>query len=461
MPTKRLTELFVKKVVTTEPRLEVRDALVRGLDLRVTSNGAKSWSVLYTRRSDGKRRRFVIGAYPTIGLEEARAKAKACIADVANGGDPAKGASERRDALTFKELAALWLDEHATPNKAVGSVANDRSMLRRHIEPSIGAMRANEVKKRDISSMLSDARKAHDMRFSEPPKADADGNAAPKGRRKGNPKVLTKGRTVTHLPNRVFELVRSIYRWAVKQDLVKTDPTWGLERPIKKEKTRERVLTDTEVNRLWHGIGTAPITESLGLAMKLALATGQRIGEISTIEKSSIDIMASTPVMFMKSDDTKNDRPHRVPLSPLALELVKRALVLSGKSKFLFPSPETDSSLTEHAATRAFGRFRPKLGLEDCRVHDLRRTAATGMAKLKISPHTISLVLNHAHAKKGTVTLAVYIDEYSYDDEKAAALNAWGAKLKQIVSQPAVEWSAAETVGTLEETGQQVQVEAA
>jgi hypothetical protein len=76
---------------------------------------------------------------------------------------------------------------------------------------------------------------------------------------------------------------------------------------------------------------------------------------------------------------------------------------------------------------------RTSIGLDDFRVHDLRRTAASRMAELGISPHTISLVLNHVSARKGTITGKVYIT-YSYDKEKREALNAWGVRLEEIVS---------------------------
>jgi integrase len=87
-----------------------------------------------------------------------------------------------------------------------------------------------------------------------------------------------------------------------------------------------------------------------------------------------------------------------------------------------------------HAATKALGRARPAIGLEDSRIHDLRRTAATRMAELGMSPHTISLILNHASARKGSVTSKVYV-QYSYDKEKREALAAWGRLLERLVDQ--------------------------
>ena len=88
--------------------------------------------------------------------------------------------------------------------------------------------------------------------------------------------------------------------------------------------------------------------------------------------------------------------------------------------------------MTAHAATRALARARPGLGLDHFRVHDLRRTVATGMASLGINPHTISLVLDHISVTKGTVTGAVYV-KYSFDREKREALNAWAKQLASIL----------------------------
>ena len=91
-------------------------------------------------------------------------------------------------------------------------------------------------------------------------------------------------------------------------------------------------------------------------------------------------------------------------------------------------------------------RARTTLELADFRVHDLRRTAATGMAELGVNPHTISLVLNHISARNGTITSAVYV-KYSYDKEKREALEIWGRRLQEIVgaSVPA-SWVARDAV---------------
>ncbi len=111
------------------------------------------------------------------------------------------------------------------------------------------------------------------------------------------------------------------------------------------------------------------------------------------------------------------------------------AIACSGDSPYVFHHHQ-GGPITAHAATRALGSARASLGLDHFRVHDLRRTVATGMASLGINPHTISLVLDHISVTKGTVTGAVYV-KYSFDREKREALNAWAERLDRILGNSA------------------------
>ena len=168
------------------------------------------------------------------------------------------------------------------------------------------------------------------------------------------------------------------------------------------------------------------------LSLKLSLVTGQRISEVAGINLKEIDFNLSAPVWTVPGKRTKIKKPNRVPLSPLALAVIAQARELAGTSEWVFPSPTGKGPMGAHAATKALERARSAIGLEDFRIHDLRRTAATRMAELGVSPHTISLILNHASARKGSLTSKVYV-QYSYDKEKREALDAWAARLEQLV----------------------------
>ena len=170
--------------------------------------------------------------------------------------------------------------------------------------------------------------------------------------------------------------------------------------------------------------------KAVATILRLALVTGQRIGEVAGMAKAELDLSAA--MWTQPGSRRKNKEMTRVPLSPLAMALIGEAIACSGDSPYVFPS-----RLRNRGDDRACGHARPcpgqsGLGLDHFRVHDLRRTVATGMASLGINPHTISLVLDHISVTKGTVTGAVYV-KYSFDREKREALDRWAAHLEQVI----------------------------
>ena len=175
------------------------------------------------------------------------------------------------------------------------------------------------------------------------------------------------------------------------------------------------------------------MTRATALTLMLALVTGQRIGEVSGIAISELDLNDIAPVWTVPGERAKNGQANRVPLSPLALRIIGEARSLAPNAAYLFPSATGAGPIDPHAPTKALERARDAIGLEDFRIHDLRRTAATRMAEMGIAPHTISLVLNHVSARHGTVTGKVYV-QYSYDREKREALLSWSKRLEGILA---------------------------
>jgi integrase len=368
----------------------------------------------------------LLGAYPTLSLKAARSKAKGLQAEIENEeikADPATGRQIHRRSQTFSEIADEWLERYARPNKSPRAVRDDISMLDRHIRPRIGAMRVTEILKRDVIRLLDEVVAQPDAR-----------------------KGFKPDRKMTHRPNRVFELVRAIFRWAIGRDLLNVDPTFGLAPPIRKERPRERDLSPDEIRRLWVALeraplsrasrrleGDFPMTRATALAIKLALVTGQRIGEVANISLSELSLDHGAPLWMIPGNRTKNRQPNRVPLSPLASKVIAEASELAGESPWLFPSPNGVGPIDAHAPTRALARARDAIGLDYFRIHDLRRTAATRMAELGVNPHTISMILNHVSSRQGTITSKVYV-QYSYDREKREALAMWAVQLETILS---------------------------
>jgi integrase len=266
-------------------------------------------------------------------------------------------------------------------------------MLKKDILPAIGRMKVGEITKRDVICIADH--------------------------------ILERGARVRC--NRTLALMRSIFRWGMAEDLAQRDPTFGV-RHRTVERPRDRVLTDEEIKTFWTQLPEAEMSEGLTIILKLALLTGQRIGMISGMAKSELDLGGAAQSWTIRGSRTKNREAVRVPLVGLAVPLIREGIAASGESRYVFPSPRGDDPITPHAATRAMSRWRPKLGMADFRVHDLRRTCATGMARLGVPRFHISLVLDHVSVTHGTINGAVY-DKYTYDAEKRDALNKWSKHL--------------------------------
>ena len=393
---KRLNARFVETVKANGARQEFRDLVTRSLELRVSPKGAKTWAVLYRRRSDGLKRRVTIGAYPAFKLDDARTEAKDILARAARGEDPALKVQLRREASSFKELASEWEKRYAVPNKSEQALYDDRLMLKKDILPAIGRMKVEEITKRDVICI-----------------ADS---------------ILERGARVRC--NRALALMRSIFRWGMAEDLARHNPTFGV-RDRTVERPRDRVLGDEEITVFWKCLPEAEMSEGVAIILQLALVTGQRVGMISGMAKAELELGRVAPAWILRGARTKNREAVRVPLTELAARLIRRAIALSGESDFVFPSP-VGNAITPHAATRAMCRWRKTLKIGDFRVHDLRRTCATGMARLGVPRFHISLVLDHVSVTHGTITGAVY-DKYTYDVEKRAALDKWSMHLVKLL----------------------------
>jgi integrase len=159
----------------------------------------------------------------------------------------------------------------------------------------------------------------------------------------------------------------------------------------------------------------------------MLIVTAQRPGEVFRMRWQDI---GKAGWWTIPSQYTKNSEPHRVPLTKRALTLIDEATKASpGNNPWVFAG--TQGANVAARAKKAAAALRRDGGIAfDFHRHDLRRTAATGMAQAGTARPTISHVLNHVDG--GARATLVY-DRYSYDDEKRAALEAWGRRLDAIL----------------------------
>jgi integrase len=390
VPTVALTDRFCSTVKPSKVRIDYFDKTVRGLALRVTDRGHRSWCFHYRSPRDGKRARATIGTYPSTSLATARGKALEARGHVEAGNDPRLVlAGQATAGLTVAGLIELYL---ADPEKAaLRSKLEIERRLRRNVVPVIGAIKLSELHRRDVRN-ITDA-------------------------------MLRRGVKIE--ANRVFGDISAMVRWAVQNEYLEVNPLDGVRKPAEATSS-DRVLSEDEIRTLWSELAAAlPRSVKSQRIVKLCLLTAQRIGEVAGMVPSELDLKARE--WRLPASRTKNAHAHVVPLSDSAVEIINEAMAEAGNGAPVFGlSPVNVGNMIRRA--NVAGRF----SVADWSAHDLRRTALTGMARLGVAPIVLGHVANHRSTTRAGVTLAVYA-QYAYDKEKRAALDLWAERLTAIV----------------------------
>ena len=410
-----MTELWVRNVRTDSAREEWRDLRQPNFELRVTAKGAKTWRLHYTR-SDGRRKAMNLGRYSCDGssgltLGQARKKAREVRVDVDHGCDPAGLRRALLESRTFAEVAEEWVaNRKFDPNHNPHSLNDDRGMLKLHINPVLGHLKVQEIRKRDILRLNRSMRgKTHARKYKD-----------------------MKPRTLSVRINRVYERTRAILRWALAEDIISTDPCAGIRKPVPGEPSRNVVLNETQLKTFWSDLDRAPMDPGTRIALKFSLVTAQRIGAVASIRNTDVHLVEERPywvIPRLRKGRARKVRRHCVPLAPLAVELIEAARAIGGDDKFLFPTRSKSGALTTSGVQVAWNRTRPKLGLLGINIHDLRRTAAERMRRLG-HRHVIGLVLGHA--ARGVTDIHYDSDDlWAYEPEKRLALESWSNYLRK------------------------------
>jgi len=406
----RFTDKFIMNLKPQEKEFWVREGM--GFSLRVLPSGEKIWYYIFT--FDGRKRYLRLGAggYPEVSLGDARLMFDIAKVKVKNGVDPLteqdQRREERRASPTMSELVPDYLERHAKRFKR--SWAEDERILNSEVITHWKHRKAGDIKKRDVIELLEG--------------------------------IVNRGSPA--MANNAFQVVRKMFNWAVEKDILPFTPCTGLKLPSPKV-SRDRVLKAAEIKAFWENLDDCAMSEDARRALKLILVTAQRPGEVAGIHTREIDGRWWT----LPQGRSKNTRAQRIYLTDLALEIIGDT---DGKG-YIFPSPHKakDRSIDDHSLSVAVNRSlstalldhngkplcngdgkpsrRSRIGIDQFTPHDLRRTAATFMAEMGIMDEVIDAVLNHA--KQGVIK--VY-NQYRYDKEKQAALEAWDRKLHSIIA---------------------------
>ena len=396
-------------------QVEYPDSKVRGLALRVTPLGGKSWTLRY-RNTAGKQRRLGLGAYPAVDLATARGEALAVLGSVAKGLDPAgikrafRASASAPRVASVGELIERYLRDGERgkhrPNarmKRTRTLALERYYFARHIKPALGNLDIPELTRSLLQSFLDDV-----------------GDGAPSTARQCR------------------AVIRQAYNYAIRREIAEANPAQLMELPAPGQ--RDRVLSDPELRLIWTAADPdrgGLVSPGTALAIRLAMLTLQRGGEVVGLHASEIDEVAQ--VWTIPGYRTKNHRTHAVPLSDAAMETIRTAFTLtgSGPSEFGFPSPRSpEKPIRRDALTLAVRRLTRRHEIKDATAHDFRRTGASNLTRERIgvSRFLVSRVLNQLSDSGGAAAVTAVYDRNSYLAEKRQALDAWAALLKEIVS---------------------------
>jgi integrase len=230
--------------------------------------------------------------------------------------------------------------------------------------------------------------------------------------------------------------VRRIYGWAIRRDMIKgVNPAAGIAR-FGELRARNDYLNAEQIHAFWHSIDSWPGSEAVHLVIKLCLVTGQRESQVVGIGRDELDLKSREPIWHVPSERSKNKVGHELPLTPLALSLIQRAMEISPHPKLLFPTPKGTTHIGAHAPTTLWKRakkVRGENGLAESRLADLRTTVGSHLAKLRVDPTTIAAVLDHRSVLKGSVTMKHYVG-YDFVPEKREALLRWDRRLHEIIA---------------------------
>jgi integrase len=378
------------------------DSAVPSLCVRVTDKGAASFNVM--RRLRGRIIRRMIGIswhvpFPAgqplpYALSDARDDARAAILDISRGIDPKKrketerGAEAQRQANSFGSVAEAFIQKHVSGLKSGPEV---ETTIRRELIPKLGSRPIADITRRDVVELIE--------------------------------VIADSGRK--YAAHKLFNYVSKLFAWAIARHIygLETSPCTGV-KPSEiagKKEPRQRVLSDSEIRALWKA------TEGLGYPaapfVRLLLLTGQRLREVAEMTWSEIDI--DKVLWTIPADRMKGDSAHEVPLSTMAVEILKSLPRWTGP--FVFTTTGGARPISGFSKMKARLDTAIKEPITPWRFHDLRRSMRTGLSALRVPDVVSELCI--AHTQKG---LHKVYDQHAYLDEKRHAFESWANRVLAI-----------------------------
>jgi integrase len=384
----RITPAEIRKLALPPGASEtiVFDDDLPGFGIRLRAGGSRTF--VYQYKVGAKQRRLTLGPVTALDLGKARGIAKDMYAKVRLGGDPAgeKAHARLKAGETFEAVAAQYLQRQQGKLRQ-----RSYDQVQRHVNlyaKPLHRLQLDKITRRDIATCIS--------------------------------AVRTNRGLVTG--NRARATLSAFFTWCMGEGLAEFNPVIGTNRS--EERPRERVLDSTELRLVWSALRD----DDFGAIMKLLMLTGQRAGEIGGLRWSEL----RDDAIMLPGERTKNRRPHTIPLSRAARDIIAKQQRREGRD-LIFGLATGQYNGWNYSTTALNKRIAEAAGrtLPPWVPHDLRRSFATHAAEIGIQPHIIEAILNHTSGHKGGVA-GIY-NRAAYEPEKRTALERWAAHLLAIV----------------------------
>ncbi len=404
------TELDTLPLPSPGQRVTYFDTRQAGLQLRVSSTGVRTFSVL--RRPHGRRpERFTIGRWPGLPLDGpngARTKAAEVIAQLAAAQSPAEARRKIRGELTLGELFDQYFKDRTRAGKR--TIDDLQALWELYLGPLPSTPRKKHGRERAKPTAAVDwsGRRLSDITKSQISTLHA--------------RIVDNGKPFT--ANRVHDLLRAVFNYGMRQELVTSNPAEGI--TPADEPSRSRFLGKNELPQFINALKAQE--QPWRDFFMVLLYLGYRRSAVAAMQWRDVDLATGT--WSVPGERTKNGDPIVLPLVGPALETLRRRYRNRESPQWVFPGGSLAGHITQ--PKKAWRRLLEHADLENLRIHDLRRTLGSWLAMSNVSLPAIGRILGHKDQRSTAV--------YAHLQTEAAAVHLTAAHkaMRAALSNPKV-----------------------
>jgi integrase len=393
VPRIKLTKSAIDALPKPGTDLVYWDTGLPGFGVKVTPKGRKVFLVLYrTGGAGSKLRKYTIGPYGRVTLHQARVAAQKVFAARLEGRDPAAERKEAKRKLVadrVEDVLETFIAQRLSQNRSGNEIAR---LLRRELVKTWGGRSIHDIGKQDVVEVVS----------------------------------AIEQRGAPAAANKTLKSIKTFLKWCVGRAILEQSPAEGVPLPAKSV-ARDCVLSDEELARVI--LAARTMGDPYGGIVELLALTGQRREEVARLHWDEIDSLRRT--WTIPKSRTKNAKGHEVHLSTPSMAVLNR---VARRGLLVF---SIDGTKPFQEFSRAKRLLDQVSGVAGWRLHDLRRTCVSGMARLGVAPHVADKVLNH---QSGTISgIAAVYQRHDFLAEREDALERWGAHVMQIIATVAAD----------------------